>query len=350
MGSNVLSGTARAVVLTTGARTHFGALAQKMMARREPTSFDQGVRGFTWLMIRFMVVMVSATFLIVGLTKGNWTEALLFALSVAVGLTPEMLPMIITVCLSKGALLMARKKVIVKHLHAIQNFGAMDLLCTDKTGTLTQDRVVLERYVDVTNRPSEDVLRYAYMNSFYQTGLRNLLDRAVLAHGESLPCDPVFTPHDPLLAHGAGRPRDRHAGELDIVGRHAPQLGRGHGVLHADARRGGRQSRDHPFERVAGAVHARMAKDNRIVRLPGAAAVKRVVDIVETARASRYPLDFLRRADRPNVRVVRIGGAPRPGNVNGGDDERLGHASRTSVGKRGHAEPGQLRGRRRDVR
>jgi P-type Mg2+ transporter len=184
MGSNVLSGSARAVVLSTGTRTHFGAIAQKLIARREATSFDQGVRDFTWLMIRFMVVMVSATFLIVGLTKGNWVEALLFALSVAVGLTPEMLPMIITVCLSKGALQMSRHKVIVKHLHAIQNLGAMDVLCTDKTGTLTQDQVVLERYVDVTNRPSEDVLRYAYMNSFYQTGLRNLLDRAILAHTE----------------------------------------------------------------------------------------------------------------------------------------------------------------------
>ena len=184
MGGNVLSGSARGVVLSTGPRTYFGALAQKMLAKRQPTSFDQGVRDFTWLMIRFMVVMVSATFLIVGLTKGNWPEALLFALSVAVGLTPEMLPMIITVCLSKGALLMARKKVIVKHLHAIQNFGAMDVLCTDKTGTLTQDHVVLERYVDVTNRSSEDVLRYAYMNSFYQTGLRNLLDRAILAHSD----------------------------------------------------------------------------------------------------------------------------------------------------------------------
>jgi Mg2+-importing ATPase len=184
MGSNVLSGSARGIVLATGARTYLGALAEKMLAKREPTSFDEGVRDFTWLMIRFMVVMVSATFLIVGLTKGNWAEALLFALSVAVGLTPEMLPMIITVCLSKGALLMARKKVIVKHLHAIQNFGAMDVLCTDKTGTLTQDHVVLMRHVDVTNRPSDDVLRYAHMNSFYQTGLRNLLDRAILAHTE----------------------------------------------------------------------------------------------------------------------------------------------------------------------
>ncbi len=182
MGSNVLSGSARAIVLVTGARTFFGSLAEKLKARRDPTSFDQGVLKFTWLMIRFMVVMVTAVFLIVGLRDHNWVSALLFALGVGVGLTPEMLPMIMTVCLSKGALMMSRKKVIVKHLHAIQNFGAMDVLCTDKTGTLTQDHVVLERYVDVTNRVSEDVLRYAYMNSFYQTGLRNLLDRAILAH------------------------------------------------------------------------------------------------------------------------------------------------------------------------
>jgi Mg2+-importing ATPase len=184
MGSNVLSGSARAVVVTTGSRTYFGSLAEKMLSKRAPTSFDEGVRGFTWLMIRFMVVMVLIMFFAYGLRDHQWLVALLFALSVAVGLTPEMLPMIMTVCLSKGALMMSRKKVIVKHLHAIQNFGAMDVLCTDKTGTLTQDHVVLERYVDVTNRTSEDVLRYAYMNSFYQTGLRNLLDRAILAHSD----------------------------------------------------------------------------------------------------------------------------------------------------------------------
>ncbi len=182
MGSNVLSGSARGVVVQTGSRTHFGAIAQKLMGKREATSFDLGVKSFTWLMIRFMVVMTSVVFLVYGLRMHNWGEAIAYALAVAVGLTPEMLPMIMTVCLSKGALMMSRKKVIVKHLHAIQNFGAMDVLCTDKTGTLTQDHIVLERYVDVTDRQSDDVLRYAYMNSFYQTGLRNLLDRAILAH------------------------------------------------------------------------------------------------------------------------------------------------------------------------
>ena len=183
-GSNVLSGTARGVVVNTGERTYFGAIARKLASRRSQTSFDKGISGFTWLMIRIMVVMVLAVFLIIGLTKHNWIDALLFGLAVAVGLTPEMLPMIVTVNLAKGAMAMSKKKAIVKRLNSIQNFGAIDILCTDKTGTLTQDRVVLERYVDVTGRQSEEVLRYAYMNSFYQTGLRNLLDRSVLAHSE----------------------------------------------------------------------------------------------------------------------------------------------------------------------
>jgi Mg2+-importing ATPase len=181
-GSNVLSGSARGLIVNTGNRTYFGTIAEKLARQRVMTSFDKGVQAFTWLMIRFMVVMVAVVFVVLGLTKHNWMEALLFGLAIAVGLTPEMLPMIVTVNLSKGALAMSRKKVIVKRLNSIQNFGAMDVLCTDKTGTLTQDRVVLERYVDVTNRESEDVLRYAYMNSYYQTGLKNLLDVAILSH------------------------------------------------------------------------------------------------------------------------------------------------------------------------
>jgi Mg2+-importing ATPase len=183
-GTSVTSGTARGVVVHTGARTVFGAIAERLSARGEETSFDRGVRSFTWLMIRFMVVMVCAVFFIVGMTKGNWVEALLFGLSVAVGLTPEMLPMIVTVNLAKGALTMAGKKVIVKRLPAIQNFGAIDILCTDKTGTLTQDRVVLERHVDIVGHTSDEVLNYAYLNSHFQTGLRNLIDRAVLAHAD----------------------------------------------------------------------------------------------------------------------------------------------------------------------
>jgi Mg2+-importing ATPase len=183
-GSNVVSGTARGLVVNTGSKTHFGSIAEKLSGQRAQTSFDKGIAGFTWLMIRFMVIMVAIVFLIVGVTKHDWAEALLFALSIAVGLTPEMLPMIVTVNLSKGAMAMSKKKVIVKRLNSIQNFGAIDILCTDKTGTLTQDRVILEKAVDVTNRDSDDVLRYAYMNSYYQTGLRNLLDRSVLSHSD----------------------------------------------------------------------------------------------------------------------------------------------------------------------
>jgi Mg2+-importing ATPase len=183
-GSNVLSGSARGVVVNTGTDTYFGSISERLTENRVETSFDKGVKSFTWLMIRFMLVMVFAVFLIVGMTKGNWLEALLFGLSIAVGLTPEMLPMIVTVNLAKGALNMSRKKVIVKHLSSIQNFGAIDVLCTDKTGTLTQDRVILEKHVDITGKESSDVLQYAYLNSFYQTGLRNLIDRAVLSHTE----------------------------------------------------------------------------------------------------------------------------------------------------------------------
>jgi Mg2+-importing ATPase len=184
LGTSVTSGTARGVVINTGTRTVFGAISVRLNEQREETSFDRGVRSFTWLMIRFMVVMVSTVFFIVGLTKGNWLEALLFGLSVAVGLTPEMLPMIVTVNLAKGALSMSKKKVIVKRLPSIQNFGAIDILCTDKTGTLTEDMVVLERHVDLVGHTSEEVLTYAYLNSYFQTGLRNLIDRAVVEHAD----------------------------------------------------------------------------------------------------------------------------------------------------------------------
>lgn len=182
LGTSVTSGSARGVVIQTGIRTIFGAISEKLTQKKEETSFDKGVKSFTYLMIRFMTIMVCIVFLIVGLTKGNWLEALLFGLAVAVGLTPEMLPMIITVNLAKGALSMAERKVIVKSLPSIQNFGAIDILCTDKTGTLTQDKVVLERYVDIIGNKSEDVLQYAYLNSYFQTGLKNLIDRAILEH------------------------------------------------------------------------------------------------------------------------------------------------------------------------
>jgi Mg2+-importing ATPase len=181
-GSTVISGSARGVAVNTGMRTFLGSVARDISEPKGATEFDRGVKSFVTLMIRFMLVMVSAIFVIQGLFKHDWLEALLFGLSVAVGLTPGMLPMIVTVCLSKGAVFMARKKVIVKKLKSIQNLGGIDILCTDKTGTITQDKVILEKHVDVTNRPSVDVLRYAWMNSYYQTGLRNLLDNSILSN------------------------------------------------------------------------------------------------------------------------------------------------------------------------
>ncbi len=184
MGTNVISGAGTGLVVRTGAGTYLGALAQKVTGRRVETEFDRGVSRVSWLLIRFALFMVPIVFLINGFTKGDWGQAFFFALSVAVGLTPKMLPTIVTANLARGAVNMSRKKVIVKRLHSIQNFGAMDVLCSDKTGTLTQDRVILERHLDVFGREYEKVLQLAYLNSYYQTGLKNLLDVAILEHAE----------------------------------------------------------------------------------------------------------------------------------------------------------------------
>ncbi|MBV8620810.1 MAG: magnesium-translocating P-type ATPase [Curvibacter sp.] len=185
MGTNVVSGSATAVVVGTGPNSYFGALARQVgQSDRSPTQFQAGVNKVAWLLIRFMFVMAPLVFFINGFTKADWGEAFLFAMSVAVGLTPEMLPMIVTSTLAKGAVVLSRQKVIVKRLDAIQNFGAMDVLCTDKTGTLTQDKIVLAHHMDVWGEDSEAVLQAAYLNSFYQTGLKNLLDVAVLEHAE----------------------------------------------------------------------------------------------------------------------------------------------------------------------
>ena len=180
MGTSVESGTATGTIIVTGLHTYFGSMASSLTEEREETSFDQGLDRFTWLMIRLMAVMVPLVFLINGFTKQDWKGAFFFAMAVAVGLTPEMLPMIVSVCLAKGAIAMSRRKVIVKRLNAIQNFGGMDILCTDKTGTLTEDRVVLMRHCDVTGRETDDVLLNGYLISYFQTGLKNLLDRAIL--------------------------------------------------------------------------------------------------------------------------------------------------------------------------
>ncbi|MDP2981634.1 MAG: magnesium-translocating P-type ATPase [Candidatus Omnitrophota bacterium] len=186
MGSSVVSGTALGVAVKTGLSTQFGELSRRLATIRIETSFDKGMHQFTWLMIRAMLFMVLFIFSINALRRGDFVESLLFSLGVAVGLTPEMLPMLVAINLSKGAIAMSKKQVIVKRLNSIQNFGAMDVLCTDKTGTLTMDKIVLEKHCDVIRKEDEDVLRFAYINSFYQTGLKNLLDRAILKYEKIL--------------------------------------------------------------------------------------------------------------------------------------------------------------------
>lgn len=188
MGTNVVSGSATAVIVNTGDKTYFGSLSKSLVGKRAETSFDKGVNSVSWLLIRFMLIMVPAVMLINGFTKHNWLEAFLFGLSIAVGLTPEMLPMIVTANLAKGAVNMSKRKVVVKRLNAIQNIGAMDILCTDKTGTLTMDKIVLERHLNVFGREDNEVMKWAYLNSYHQTGLKNLLDIAVLEHVDFHAC------------------------------------------------------------------------------------------------------------------------------------------------------------------
>jgi len=180
MGTNVVSGSGLVVALATGRETYFGSLARAITGERPQTSFDKGVKNVSWLMIKFILAMAPMVFFINGFSKHDWTQALLFAISIAVGLTPEMLPMIVTSNLAKGAIALSKRKVVVKRLNAIQNFGAMDVLCTDKTGTLTQDHIILHDHLDIDGEPSHEVLDYAWLNSYHQTGLRNLLDSAVI--------------------------------------------------------------------------------------------------------------------------------------------------------------------------
>ncbi|MBZ9570738.1 magnesium-translocating P-type ATPase [Methanobrevibacter sp. TMH8] len=193
MGSTVESGTAKCIVIAVGNETNFGSMAQTVTVKKDKTSFDKGLNSVSWLLIRFMAVMVPVIFFINGFTKGDWLEALLFGISIAVGLTPEMLPMIVTTNLAKGAVKMAKNNVIVKSLNTIQNFGAMDVLCTDKTGTLTQDKVVLELYLDIHGNEDDRILRHAFLNSYYQTGLKNLMDAAILDHVGEEEISPLTT-------------------------------------------------------------------------------------------------------------------------------------------------------------
>lgn len=180
MGSNVISGSGKGIVVATGNDTMLGSMAKALAVKPPKTSFEKGVNSVSWVLIRFMLVMVPVVLFINGFTKGDWMEAGLFAISVAVGLTPEMLPMLVTTCLAKGAVAMSRKKVIIKNLNAIQNLGSIDILCTDKTGTLTQDKVVLEYHMDIMGNEDLRVLRHAFLNSYYQTGLKNLMDISII--------------------------------------------------------------------------------------------------------------------------------------------------------------------------
>lgn len=201
MGTSVTSGTATGVVVATGADTYFGSMAGALVGDRPQTAFDLGVRRVSFLLIRFMLVMVPIVFAINGFTKGDWDQALLFSISVAVGLTPEMLPMVVSANLARGAVAMSRHKVVVKQLNAIQNLGAMDVLCTDKTGTLTEDRVVLDRYLDAHGHEDREVLEYAYLNAHFQTGLRGLMDQAVvdrIDEAEEVVVDRLFTVVDEI--------------------------------------------------------------------------------------------------------------------------------------------------------
>ena len=181
MGSNVISGAAKGIVIAIGNDTMLGCMAKSLDEKPPKTTFEKGVNAVSWVLIRFMLMMVPIVFVVNGMTKNDWMQALLFAISIAVGLTPEMLPMIVTTSLAKGALVMSKNKVIIKNLNAIQNLGSMDILCTDKTGTLTQDKVVLEYYLNIDGHSDERVLRHAFLNSYFQTGLKNLIDLAVIA-------------------------------------------------------------------------------------------------------------------------------------------------------------------------
>ena len=184
MGTNVISGSATAMILAVGDDTMMGAIEQTLNTYDEPTSFEREMNSISWLLIRLMLIMVPIVFFANGLTDGDWLEAGVFALSVGVGLTPEMLPMIITASLAKGSIIMAKEKVVIKKLNAIQDLGAIDILCTDKTGTLTQDEIVLEYPLDIHGDLDMAVLRRAYLNSHFQTGLKNLMDRAIISRTE----------------------------------------------------------------------------------------------------------------------------------------------------------------------
>ncbi|MFE2289193.1 magnesium-translocating P-type ATPase [Streptomyces sp. NPDC059443] len=230
MGTSVTSGTATGVVVATGSDTYFGSMAGSLVGERPETNFDTGVRKVSFLLIRFMLVMVPIVFMVNGFTKGDWEAAFLLGIAVAVGLTPEMLPMVVSANLARGAVAMSKRKVVVKRLNAIQNLGAMDVLCTDKTGTLTEDRIVLDRYLDVHGDEDNEVLEYGYLNSHFQTGLKNLMDQAVIdrvGEAEEVVVDARFSMVDEIPFDFARRRMSVVLNRNSIVG----ELGRSEHVM-----------------------------------------------------------------------------------------------------------------------
>ena len=183
MGTSVISGSATAIVINTGFETYLGGMGKQIDNKKELTNFQKGMDGITKLLIRYMVIVSIAVFIIYAFIRKDFMEAMLFALSVAVGITPTMLPMIVNVNLTKGTKTLAKEKTLVKNTEAIQNLGAIDVLCTDKTGTLTMDKIVLQKYIDVTGKEDLSILEYAYLNSYYGTGMKNLVDRAIVSYG-----------------------------------------------------------------------------------------------------------------------------------------------------------------------
>ena len=184
MGSNIISGNAKGIVISTGLNTYLGNMNKELSKKRLPTNYTKEMDSITRLLIHAMIIVSILVFVLFGLIRGNWSEAFLFALSVAVGITPSMLPMIINVNLTKGSRVLEKKKTLVKNIQSIQNLGTIDILCTDKTGTLTQDKIVLQKYIDAYGNEDLSILNYAYLNSYYGTGIKNIVDRAIISYGK----------------------------------------------------------------------------------------------------------------------------------------------------------------------
>lgn len=198
MSSSVISGTAKAIVVKTGFDTYLGKIGKEINDKKNITAFDKGMKDITNMLIKFMVVICLVILLVDGIIRSNFTEAILFAFSVAVGLTPSMLPMIVNVNLTKGTKTLAKKKVLVKHIESIQNLGAIDTLCTDKTGTLTENKIVLQKYIDVLGKENNNILEYAYINSYYSTGMKNIVDRAIMFYGSKHNLDNILPKYEKI--------------------------------------------------------------------------------------------------------------------------------------------------------